>query len=205
MLNVTHVLEHIGIDMRSVSRAIQDASSIVRESPNPLHAARKMFQDVLSVEERFEDEVYARVCCAKMIELVVRANGEVADELVMVASARSYAKQFCDDPKHSYLWARSETPTTVATTSIQVVNGIDVKVAVKADGKIKKGGKQILALELYKKKVLEATAPLNNQQFIALLMKELDMSKAGATTYSFNLKRDHGAPEGFTGKRGRHH
>jgi hypothetical protein len=37
--------------------------------------------------------------------------------------------------------------------------------------------------------VVDAEVPLTNQGFIKLLMDELDMSKAGATTYSYNCKK----------------
>jgi hypothetical protein len=37
---------------------------------------------------------------------------------------------------------------------------------------------------------------MTNQQFIALVMKELKMSKPGATTYAYNAKKELGEPEG---------
>lgn len=80
----------------------------------------------------------------------------------------------------------------VSDPQVAVVAGIDMKVSVNKDGKIKKGGKQVLAAELYKKYVKDAAVPLDNQGFISVLVKELGMSKAGATTYNYNLKKEFG-------------
>jgi hypothetical protein len=113
----------------------------------------------------------------------------------LVADARKYALERIANPEFS--WMYTEAPrVTVAADVKQVVKGIDMKVAVKANGKIKKGGKQILAAELYKKFVLEATKAATNQEFIAILVKELDMSKSGATTYAYNCKKQLGEPAG---------
>ena len=73
---------------------------------------------------------------------------------------------------------------------VQVVSSVDVKVEVKDNGQMKKGGKQIIALELYKKFVVDAEEgnKLSNSDFVKLLMKELGMSLAGSRTYAYNCK-----------------
>ena len=80
-------------------------------------------------------------------------------------------------------------PSQTNAPVVSLSEGIDDKVEVKADGKIKKGGKQILAAELYKKHVVETENPVDNQGFIKILMAELGMTKAGATTYAYNCKK----------------
>ncbi len=63
--------------------------------------------------------------------------------------------------------------------------------------KPKKGLKQEAA-----KKIYEANRGAENHVIIELFMKQLDMSKAGATTYLYNIKKAMGEPVG-NGKRGR--
>ena len=124
-----------------------------------------------------------------MIQQIVDAKNMVDDSQVIMDNANAYAKSFCENPNNSYLWSKPELTTTTADVQVQVVKELDTKVAVKADGSIKKGGKQILAQELYVKHVVESTTPLTNVQFIALIMKELDMSLAGARTYAYNCAK----------------
>ncbi len=127
-----------------------------------------------------------------VVEAVARKVGEPFDEQELLAAAHARALKFVTNPDTQYYFAKPES--TVETGEVQkVVQGVDVAVAVKADGKIKKGGKETLAEALYHKYVAELNgAEYNNQAFIAILVKELGMSKAGATTYNYNMKKKHG-------------
>ena len=82
-------------------------------------------------------------------------------------------------------------PTDLAVTlGLELFTTADVELA---DGSIKKGGKELLAVELYKKYTSELNgAPYQNQAFIAILVAQLGMSKAGATTYNYNMKKKFG-------------
>ncbi|PPD55505.1 MAG: hypothetical protein CTY12_00585 [Methylotenera sp.] len=191
MLDTTHVFDRLRIDHRSAVIACQEVGNMIRDSATPLTTSSKLFNDFLSLDVRFDDEVYARVCCKSMIQQIVEKNNIVDDSQVILDYANAYAKSFCEDPKWSYLWSKPENVTTATSdVQVQVVKELDTKVAVKADGSIKKGGKQILAQELYTKHVVDATTPLTNVEFIALIMKELDMSLAGARTYAYNAKKN---------------
>ena len=190
MLDTTHVFDRLRIDHRSAVIACQETANIIRDSATPLTTASKLFNDFLSLDVRFDDEVYARIACKSMVQQIVDNGNIVDDPQVVLDNANVYAKTFCENPKWSYLWSKPENVTTATSSvQVQVVKELDTKVAVKADGSIKKGGKQILAQELYMKHVVDATTPLTNVEFIALIMKELDMSLAGARTYAYNCKK----------------
>ena len=185
---VQGALNHLKISSHSFVAAVQDVGDLVRSSSDPTRTASNIFKQVLDVDINFhQDPVLARVTCSKMIEQVVKAGCQIDDVPSLVSISKEYAEQFCD--KHPYLYSKKEVPTTPTSTIKQVVQDVDVKVAVNSDGSIKKGGKQQLAVEMYKKYVTENEKPLTNQQFIAVLMKELEMSKAGATTYAYNCKK----------------
>lgn len=177
------------ISTRSTVQMCSELGQFIRNSPIPERAASSLVREMLGLNVTFNDPVYAGVAVKALAVELFSVNFVVDEPKEFLESALEYATQFKNDPQWSFLWAQpedDEMSSKVDDSKVQVVEGLDVKVAVKANGKIKKGGKQILALELYKKHVVDATSPLNNQQFISLIMKELDMTKAGATTYAYN-------------------
>jgi hypothetical protein len=138
-------------------------------------------------------------------ETVVKMVGTPMDEAEVLANAKARAMKLLTSPEHKWMFAKA-IRTTDAGEQQAVVEGVDVKVAVKtaADGsvKIKKGGKEVLAEALYAKYVDSLNgAEYNNQAFIAILVKELGMSKAGATTYNYNMKKKHGGKIDAKGKK----
>lgn len=189
MLDTTHVFDRLRIDHRSSVIACQEVGNLIRDSATPLTTSSKLFNDFLSLDVRFDDEVYARIACKSMVKQIVDAKNIVDDPQVILDNANVYAKSFCEDPKWSYLWSRPESVTVTADVQVQVVKELDTKVAVKESGEIKKGGKQVLNLELYKKLVVDAEVPLTNVQYIERIMKDLGMSLAGARTYAYNARK----------------
>lgn len=184
-INAKPVLIHAGIDTDSVSRAVQDTRRIVENAEYPRKKALDLIEQLTGIRKDYTDSTLALHVAQCVVEAVVRADLFEPSDVIAEAEKRSEALV----KRMPWLNAQSTPSTTVQTSQVAVANGIDVKVEVKADGKIKKGGKQILAVELYKKHVVEATNPVDNQGFIAILMKELGMTKAGATTYAYNCKK----------------
>lgn len=190
MLNVTHTLDRMEISSTSVSRAINVVSELIMATEDYCKESTKLIKSILSLDMTFTDPNLARLTAMAMIELVVKAKGEIADEEALLTAAADRAIVFYTNPKHQWMYAREVTVDTKETKA--VATGIDVKVAVRADGTIGRGGKQVLALELFKKHVLESATPLSNADFVKLLMKELQMTLPGARTYSHNLRKQNG-------------
>lgn len=191
MLNVSSALMKMGINHKSVIQGTQDVGNRLRDSVDQCAESRKIFQTLLDRDVVFDDDVYARICTKALIREVISAGCDVDEPDLFIEEAREYAITFCADPKWSFLWANpdNEVSSIKIERTAQVVDDIDIKVAVHEDGKIKKGGKTVLSQALFDKHVLNTTTPLTGPEFIALLMKELDFSKAGATTYNFNLRK----------------
>lgn len=136
---------------------------------------------------------YELMVTQAVAEQMVKHVGVSVDEVEVLSTARSRAMRLLTSPQHAWMFAKPESSASgQPTEQVAVSADVDVKVAVKADGSIKKGGKEVLAIALYEKHVKNAETPLTNQQFIAVLMKELGMSKAGATTYNYNMKKKFG-------------
>lgn len=185
MINAKPVLAHMGFSITSPSRVVEEIRSAIESSDHPLKKANQLITDITGVEAKYTDIVLARHVAQYI------AQNVVTHDILDVEEALIAAEQHSANVVKSQPWAfvKDDPVVGVDETVATVVEGIDVKVAVKSDGKIKKGGKQVLAVELYKKHVVEATTPATNQEFIAILMKELGMTKAGATTYRYNMAK----------------
>lgn len=145
---------------------------------------------------------YELVVTQAVAETIVRNVGVPLDELDVLVKAKERALKFVTNPSTQYYFAKADpTASGQPTTDVAFAASVDVKVAVKADGSIKKGGKEVLAIALYEKHVKNAETPLTNQEFIAVLVKELGMSKAGATTYNYNMKKKFGGTIVAKGKK----
>ena len=184
-INAKPVLIHAGIDTDSVSRAVQDTRRIVENADYPREKALDLIEQLTGIRKDYTDTTLALHVAQCVVEAVVKSDLIEPETVIAEAEKRSAALV----KRMPWINAKPVAANAVPTTQVAVAEGIDVKVEVKADGKIKKGGKQILAVELYKKHVTEAEKPVTNQEFIAILMKELGMTKAGSTTYAYNCKK----------------
>jgi hypothetical protein len=194
MLDVSHVLQRLNISQTSLAMATSEVGILVRDSLDPLYTASKFLNDLVSIEWKFSEPIYAGLVCKYVVKYVVDHHCIIDPDTIWLLQqeANEYATAYCENPNNSYMWAKvDEDAIDNKSGHIQVATGIDTKVAVKSNGKIKKGGKAILAADMYQKFVVDSEVPLTNQGFIALLMKELDMGKAGATTYAYNQKKLH--------------
>lgn len=194
MLNVSHVLERNNIRTSHVIHAVADIGAKVRDSADPLYTASKLFNDILNVPVKFTDEVNARTAVKHMIRDVLTYkciidNDDIPD---IIEQAMEYADGYCADPFNSYLWSKPDNNLNNTKNVVpvqQVVEGINLKVAVNKKGKIQKGGKAPLATEMYQKYVIDAEVPLTRKEFIALLIDKLNMTEMGASTYHYNCKK----------------
>lgn len=183
-MNTTiQILQKHGFNTDCVTRCVQDVHQYLIDAVHPLKTAQKLIRELTDITVQFEDELKA----IRVAQYV--ANDALTMDQYNKQQSIDSAFIRADKLNVDHPWARVEKEYGQPSVESAVVDGIDVKVKVKADGKIKKGGKQILAAELYKKHVVDATTPLTNQEFIALLMKELGMTKAGATTYRYNMAK----------------
>jgi hypothetical protein len=190
MINILKQMEHMNISTTSPSRAIQSVRDRVAravQAGNPeTTAASKFIMDLVGVEVTFTSANRARLTALAIAEEAVNKQGVIADadEFIKVCTER--ADKFVSDPNNQWMFAATDEAEPRKSA---VVDGISTAVAVHPDGKIKRGGRQILVNELYTKHVLEAETPLTQPEFVNLLMKEMHMTKAGARTFGHNAKK----------------
>jgi hypothetical protein len=194
MLDTNHVFQRTNIRTESVIFAVADTANLIMEASSPVHTASKLFMDVLSVQIKFDDVVFARIAAKHMVKDVVISGCVIDPDDVdmIVEQALEYATTFCADAANSYLWSKPDDEGSLVPQQVTAIEGIELQVAVNDNGKIKKGGKALLAAELFQTYVLDAEVPLTNIELVAMLMEKLDMTKAGATTYGYNCRKNNG-------------
>ena len=139
-MNIEHILERLNIDSHSRCQAVQDARELIDGSPDPLSAARTIFEQLVppGTPFTFTDLVVARMVVQFLAqEAVVKRDAYDPEQAVVDANA--------------YVAHRRETtPWTFSVSSVSTPvateqrAGVDVQ--VKNDGTLKKGSKQALAV-----------------------------------------------------------
>jgi hypothetical protein len=124
-----------------------------------------------------------------VIEAVVKCEGVIADEAVLYAQAVERAEKHMKAPANRWMYVKAVDETNPVTTNIEEAG---VAVVIKNDGKIKRGGKAVIAEALFKKHVLESETPCDNKCFVEILMKHGQFTLAGARTYAHNLRKANG-------------
>jgi len=177
MLNVQTVLDRLKIDSTSLVGAIQDISTLIESSDNPISTARSIITNVADIEFNTNDPIEARMIAQRLVQDALLLGEKYDPTMSLERAAKKIAEQRVTNP---WFFFKNQGTTVVSTTETR--EGVNVE--IKTDGKIKKGGKQVMAAALYEKH-----KALSNQEIITIFMKELDMSKPGATTYLYNAKK----------------
>lgn len=183
MHNPIAVLEKRGIDVRTHLGAVQDARAFNWTNGKQYRDAIAELAGDVSEFGAFDD-LTAKFFYLYLVENVVkRHNNEsnISAENIVSESMSSALKmnERIRTGDFAYLAKLEDNAALLAGTVI----GEDGEVIVVRSGR--KGEKKDRALDLYK-----ANSKLSRNEMIELFMKELDMSKAGATTYVYNCKKE---------------
>ena len=185
MINVSKTLEHMNIPTHSVSRAITSVRGRLDRAGEVI-GAQKFIKELLDVDVKFTSTDQARIAAFNVVQDAIRNEGVITDAEDFVSTAISKANKFVNNPDHAWLFVKPGAYESSAVVTEAVVDGISTQVEVRADGKIKKGGKKILAVELYNREA--SKGEVHAPDFVKILMKELGMSIAGARTYAHFCK-----------------
>jgi hypothetical protein len=178
----------------TIAQIVQSIREKIEGSAQPVVTANAIIEDIIGTSQAITDVRVARVVAQRLAVKCHEAGYHIVHVHEMVEEAVEYANKYTNDPSKQWMWTSEDQAASSELKS--EVKGVDVQVAVDSTGKIKKGGKQVLVLELYKKHVLEAETPMTNKEFIEVVMSDLQMSKAGASTYAWNARKELGEPEG---------
>lgn len=201
-MNVSPALAHFGIDTNSAVKAVQQVREYIEKDNDGVDSAINLVDHVIGQKidgVMFNEpkvgtpEMWAMHFAQAVVEYCIKQNCEIDNAQAAIDAALVRTEKFIMKPSNKWMFAQEEVATTTGGEVKAVSTHVDVKVEVKSDGKIKKGGKETLATALYTKYIADLNgAEYSNQAFIAILMKECTMSKAGATTYNYNMKKKFG-------------
>jgi galactitol-specific phosphotransferase system IIB component len=177
-MNVEQILTRLNITPNSRLIAVQEVRERVETASDPIAAAKEIV-DNLTIGETWstDDPIVARMTAAFLVDNAIKLGDNYDPTAMLQKAAEKIAYYRETNPWFFYKREFSTVETTTETRH-------NVAVEVKADGKLKKGGKQIIAQALF-----ENNKTMSTQDLVKLFMKELDMSKAGATTYVYNCKK----------------
>ena len=178
-------LDNLKVRTFSCAGMITDVGILMEESGNSTVWCKRFIDRFLGMEVEFDDDIEARIFTKSILVNWYKNNFEYSDSVLDVAT--EYTKDFLNNPFWSFLRSMPEVISDIPNKVIANIN-----VVVNANGKIKKGGKQIIAQELFEQHILNQTEPMSNKDFKDLLIKELDMTKLGANTYLNGLRTKHG-------------
>lgn len=163
-------------------RAIQRTREILSESSDPIRDANNMVFDLTTFHSPFKDNEEAAIMFAQYVvegTIKKRYNTfEYAKQRVLYHMEHSPRMFACHE---SYNYQKQK----ITYETIE-----NVRVAIKKDGKIKKGGKQEIAEQMYKTMVLEQG--MKNADFVRELQSKANLTLYGARTYAYNMKKKFG-------------
>lgn len=166
----------------SPTRAVQQAREILTEAANPIKDADDVVFNLTGTHSPYQDCDEAAIMYAQyVIEGHIKKRFDVighAKERVEFHKINS-PKMFVPTQRTAY----NSAPVKIHTIE-------NVRVAIKDNGKIKKGGKQAIAEQMYKTMVVEGG--MSNADFVKQLQEKAAMSLYGARTYAHNMKKKFG-------------
>lgn len=189
-MKTLEVLKQFKLDTTSVVKAVQEVRVLVEESNDPTGAAHEIIKCFTVEPAKTNDPIEARIMAQYLVQQAIQ-RGESYDPIGMYEAAQERVAQMYREWPHAFT---GDAPSYAPVYTKKEVEGIQVQ--VHDSGKLKKGGKQIIAKALYDKNLGKSNAEL-----ITIFMKELDMSKAGATTYLYNQKKAAGVKPGKRGRK----
>lgn len=156
---------HMNRNLPTVDRANEILEALTGETLDPSVSSNAMFVPFVAA---YAVQTYVR-------NLV---RGEVMDRVDLLASARAEAEAKLEE----FAWTFA---TDGETTDIENVEPEVVKA-----GKAKKGARKVLALRVYNEKIKDAVAEgtMTRKVAISILVDEVGLSAAGASTYYANFK-----------------
>lgn len=169
----------------AVREIMDDYSSNVQMRCNK---ASFMIKKITDIDTVFVDDNIALSTVQYIVDAVVRDRVYV-DVSLMVDDCKQRAHVLVDNPKNDWMYKKHSRESGPVIMS--EVEGVDIQVEVKADGKIKKGGKAILAVGLLHNYI--DSCVVSGDSYVPKVMKKIlvdmiAMTELGAGTYEYNMR-----------------
>lgn len=198
-MNVNQMLRKAGLNPSCEIRVVQGVRELVEKQGRS--GAARLIHELTGITAAIPTNEKKAI---QFTQYVVSGlyNDNKIDRNVLIDQAMVRVERLANDPMNQWMYATKEVPGTIQQ---QVSKEVEITVAVKEDGTIKKGGRAVLAEELYNKYIINGTKQTSRAEMIDLFVKEIGMTPAGASTYFANAKAKLGDPKGLivAAKKGR--
>ena len=185
MIDPVNVLQRMGVDVSNRALAIRSYRDRFEEALTT-DVARQHVEQLTGVDYKFDDLPHAKYTVLYVIEAILNTQEGERNFNQLVLDSFARANTFLNRKDMAFLFATKDN-APVEAAQVQVGEET-VTVAKKSDGSIKKGGKKVIAINLYKEHVVKNG--MDSKDFIKLLMKEADMNEGGARTYYHICKKE---------------
>lgn len=200
MINTQVAFERVGLSTTSTTKAVQQVREhLEQHSEGIVAGAIEFINKTIGANVSPDDfklegatpDAWAITTTQAIVEYCVQQHHTV-DEETLLTHAWKRANDYINKKSNQWMFAYAVESAAQSSSNVE---GVQVQVEVKADGKIKKGGKTVIAEAMYMQFLADKAArnegPLSsdNQAFIKILMDKLEMSKAGASTFGFNCRK----------------
>lgn len=199
--DVTLDLKDWNIRTNTIAGAVQDVRKLVENgTTTPIADASSFLESVFCLKDvQFATNIEARVVTQAMVIATIEQHCVIGDAVALLQQARDKCVAHMTNPTMQWAFKQDAIKAEEEDAPMEFA-GVIANVSIKADGTLKKGGKSKVAEALYQEKVLDAAKnggiPLTNQEFVQLLVDKVDMTKSGATTYAYAVRKKLGDPEG---------
>jgi hypothetical protein len=174
MNNVEQLLNNLNINTTSRSTVGAGVREYIEQASEEkrLEAATMFFYDIFGMRPAVTDAITARLAAQYAVDQISKNYYEFGNAPMILEEAMAKAERYKADPNNAWQFATGASESSFKTSS-------DAPVTPKKN-------KGTAATELYNIHVRDAATPLDNGQFVLLLVKELEMTKSGARTYAYN-------------------
>lgn len=183
MLESFRILERLDISTTSVIRAVQDVRQRVETSASPKSEALRIISEITGETIDVESNIDALHIAQSVVEnAILQKETFVPEKALELAHKR--VEQYRNNPALQYIYVAENQ---LQQNETQEIAGVSV--VINENGKIKKGGKALIAKQLFKELVVDKK--MSKKDFIEQLMQQCKMSRAGATTYEHNVRKEY--------------
>jgi hypothetical protein len=187
-------ISNAGYDINSYHECARKVNAEYADRALTRKQSYKLMDEMFGSHIEVDHDRAANVALRYMITEAVRMNADGflvhLDDLLRIGKSKTvefFSRFQWLNP--SFKGEIQDIPTAIELVDVAVEDIIVTRTNVA--GKVvkpRKGLKQEAAAKIY-----EANHEKSNQEIIALFVNQLDMSKAGATTYLYNMKKANGA------------
>lgn len=187
MLDPINVLSRMEVNTSGAGAAVRSYRDAF-EANLTVDLARQHIEAITGVDYKFDDITHAKYTVLYVIDAILNSKEGERDYNKIVSDSFVRADSFLKAESNQWMFTSAEAAKAEATADVKVSDEATVQVQTTNEGKIKKGGKKVIALELYRETVLKEGTSAND--FIKLLMERADMSEGGARTYYHICKKE---------------